>query len=58
MKNKITKLIDVKTIVTLVLIVVMAALTLKGQAIDEKFYNLVLMVVTYFFARKSGKDEA
>lgn len=55
MKNKFAKLIDVKTIVTLILIAATAALTLSGEVIDEKFYNLVLMVVTYFFAK--GKSE-
>ena len=49
--DRIAKLIDIKSFVTLMLVGVVSVLVLRGQAIEEKFYNLVLMVITYFFAK-------
>ena len=60
MKSKFAKLIDVKSIITLILIGVLAVLLVWGKPLDEKMFDLfsdvVLMVITYFFSKKSSSD--
>jgi hypothetical protein len=56
MLEKITKLIDLKSIVTLMLVTTLVYVVISGRPIDEKvfllFSNIVTAVVTYFFAKK------
>jgi hypothetical protein len=56
MLQKLSRLIDVKSIVTLSLIFTMVFLVISGRPIDEKvfllFSNATTMIVTYFFTRK------
>ncbi len=58
MKEKIAKLIDVKSLVTLGLVGTMIAIVLSGRQMDEKvfllFSNCTTMIVTYFFTKKSA----
>jgi len=59
MKDKIAKLIDVKSIITIGLVTTLIVVVLAGKNIDEKIFNLfsniVTMVITYFFT-KPRKD--
>lgn len=62
--KELRKLIDVKSIVTLLLVFTLVYIVITGRALDEKvfllFSNTVTMIVTYFFAKKSkggGSDE-
>ena len=59
--KEVKKLIDVKSIVTLVLVFTLVAIVLLNVTLDEKvfllFSNVVTMVFTYFFTKKSSKDE-
>lgn len=65
MKEKFTKLIDVKSIVTLLLVFtlvfVVVFTVLKTSTIDEKlfllFSNIVTMVITYFFTKKKDSKD-
>lgn len=61
MKEKIAKLIDVKSIVTLALVFTLVGIVLSGRKIDEKvfllFSNCTTMIVTYFFTKKSKENE-
>ena len=56
MLEKIAKLIDVKSIVTLSIIFTMVYVVISGRPIDEKtfllFSNVATMIVTYFFTKK------
>jgi hypothetical protein len=56
MKDKITKLIDVKSIVTILLISTLVYIVVSGRSIDEKifllFSNCTTMIITYFFTKK------
>lgn len=56
MKEKFAKLIDVKSIVTLTLMVTLVYIVVSGRPIDEKifllFSNCTTMIVTYFFTKK------
>ncbi len=62
MKNKLSKLIDVKSIITIGLVVTLVVVTLSGKTVDEKIFNLfsnvTTMVITYFFTRKSGGGDS
>ena len=60
MKEKLAKLIDVKSIITICLVLTLIFVVLFGKNIDEKVFNLfsnvVTMVITYFFTKKSEKN--
>lgn len=55
--KELRKLIDVKSIVTLLLVFTLVYIVITGKTLDEKvfllFSNTVTMIVTYFFAKKS-----
>jgi L-asparagine transporter-like permease len=59
--KELKKLIDVKSIVTLVLIFSLVYVVVTNKQIDEKvfllFSNVVTMIVTYFFTKKKTNDE-
>ena len=60
LKNKIAKLIDLKSIITLTLIITLEILIIRGTNLDNDlfllFSNILTMVVTYFFTKKSNKE--
>ena len=53
MLKKITKLIDVKSIVTLVLTGVFSYLAVIDKITEDQFMIVFIMIMTYFFTRKS-----
>ena len=66
MKEKIAKLIDVKSIATLTLLLTLEIITImvfsKGnmdliQLVFTLFSNIVTMVFTYFFTKKQKESE-
>lgn len=61
MKDKFTKLIDVKSIVTLALIAALITVVIKNVKMDNDifllFSNVVTMVITYFFAKQKKDGE-
>lgn len=61
MKDKLAKLIDVKTIVTLALVLTLVYIVITGSKIDEKvfllFSNVTTMIVTYFFTKKPTEQK-
>ena len=60
MKNKLAKLIDVKSIVTLVLAAVFAALSLTGKLSAEQFQTVFTTVIAFYFGtqyQKNSKEE-
>ena len=57
MKEKFAKLIDVKTIVTFIVVVVFSYLAVIGKIEPKDFMAVVLMIITFFFAKKSDKEE-
>ena len=61
MKNKFAKLIDVKSIITIGLVLTLIIVTLSGKSVNDKIFNLfsnvVTMVMTYFFTKKSNDKE-
>lgn len=65
MKEKIEKLIDLKSIVTLILILVLAFLiiysAITGKDLSSNvfllFSNIITMVVTFFFTKKKEVEK-
>lgn len=57
MLDQIKKLIDVKTIVTFVVTGVFAALALQGKISVENVMQVTLVIITFFFAKKSDDAE-
>lgn len=55
MKERIARLISVKSIVTLILTIVVAILTLKGE-FDIK--DIYLMVISFYFGTQTEKNKA
>ena len=58
MLERIAKLIDVKSIVTLALVATLVYIVVSGKALDNEvfllFSNVVTMIITYFFTKKNN----
>jgi len=59
--ENIAKLIDLKSIITLSLIMTLEILIIKGAKLDNDlfllFSNITTMVITFYFAKKDNKEE-
>lgn len=55
--EKIAKLLSVKTIITLLLAVVFCVLTLQGVVTGSDFMTIFVMVITYYFTRRTDNNE-
>lgn len=53
MKKQIAKLIDLKTIISLIVVISYTAMVF-AKIVEPDYKDIVLMVLTYYFARKSG----
>lgn len=58
MKEKLAKLIDVKTIVTFAFVGAMIAFIATGKLDAKEMVPMVTMVVTFFFAYKATENKA
>lgn len=56
MKEKLKKLIDVKSLVTLILTVVFSALAIKGQVTAEQFQTVFTTVIAFYFGVQYQKS--
>ena len=61
MLKKLANLIDVKSIITISLVITLIAVTLFKTPVEEKVFNLfsnvLTMVMTYFFTKKSNQSK-
>lgn len=57
MTGKIIKLINVKSIVTIALTAVFAALSLKGKISGEQFLMIFTTVIAFYFGTQNEKKE-
>ena len=57
MKNKLAKLIDVKSIVTLVMTAVFAAQTLNGNISPDQFLTVFTTVIAFYFGTQHAKNK-
>ena len=58
MLNKLSKLINVKSIVTLVLTGVFSFLALTGKIAMDNFTDMFQIIMIFYFGTQSGKAEA
>lgn len=58
MLNKLAKLINVKSIVTLVLTGVFAYLAIAGRIAVDNFVDMFQIILIFYFGTQSGKAEA
>lgn len=56
MKDKISKLINVKSIVTLILTVVFAYLAVEQIITGEQFLTIFTVIISFYFGTQSMKD--
>ena len=56
MKDKLIKLIDLKSIITILLIGVFCFLTVKGDISSDEFIPIVTMILTFYFVKKSDES--
>lgn len=54
MKEKIAKLIDLKTIISLIVVISYTIMAFKG-IVEPDYKDLVIMVMTFYFASKTNK---
>lgn len=61
MLKRLAKLIDVKSLITMGLVLTLIVVTLFGKPVEEKVFNLfsnvLTMVMTYFFTKKSNSSK-
>jgi uncharacterized protein YacL len=61
MLKRLAKLIDVKSLITMGLVLTLIVVTLFGKPVEEKVFNLfsnvLTMVMTYFFTKKSDNSK-
>ena len=58
MKEKLAKLISVKSIVTLVLCAVFAYLSIVGQVQAEQFLTIFTVIISFYFGTQYTKKES
>ena len=56
-KNRIAKLIDVKSIITIALVIVLCNATLTQTPTPELFNSAIMLVLGFFFGKKSKNEE-
>ena len=56
-KGQLAKLIDVKSIMTVMVISCLCYLVVTGQPIDEKFMQIVVAIMTFYFGYQANKKE-
>lgn len=52
MKERLAKLIEVKSLISFIVLVPVAIQYIRGSVPNEVFIPLVMAVITYFFAKK------
>ncbi len=57
MKEKFAKLIDVKSITTLILVVVFSVLSLKGVITADQFLTIFSVIIAFYFGTQAGKKQ-
>lgn len=58
MKEKLAKLINVKSIITIILAGVFAYLAVVGKVSAEQFLTIFTVIVSFYFGTQSAKKES
>lgn len=54
-KRRLAKLIDVKSIITIMIVSVFCILALKGDSINQDLLTIVTIIISFFFGTQSAK---
>lgn len=54
-KEKLAKLIDLKTILSLIVVSAYTIMCFKGL-VDADYKDIVIMIMTFYFAKKTDKE--
>ena len=57
MKEKLAKLVNVKSIVTLIICGVFAYLSIIGQIMPDQFLTIFTVIISFYFGSQYGKKE-
>lgn len=57
MKNKIAKLIDLKSIITILITMCLIYGFVVGKVNNEQFMTIATMIFTFYFAKKQEKGD-
>jgi hypothetical protein len=57
MKEKLAKLVNVKSIVTLIICGVFAYLSVIGQIMPDQFLTIFTVIISFYFGSQYGKKE-
>lgn len=58
MLEKLSKLINVKSIVTIALTIVFCILSMKGTELSKSFENIYLMIIAFYFGTQHERKGA
>ena len=58
MKEKLAKLVNVKSIITLIICGVFAYLSVIGQILPDQFLTIFTVIISFYFGFQHGKKEA
>lgn len=56
MKEKLTKLLEVKKIMALIMTVLFFILAIRGDISTEQTMSVIIMIMTYYFTVSTGKE--
>lgn len=54
--KRIAKLIDVKSIITIALVIVLCVITLKNGEMSDIFNSAIMLVLGFFFGKKTNTE--
>lgn len=54
-RDKLAKLINVKSVVTIILTLVFAYLAIRGDITGEQFLQIFLMIIAFYFGTQTEK---
>lgn len=57
MKNKLSKLIDVKSIVTITLTIMFSVLSIVGRITSEQFVTIFTVIISFYFGTQFQKSK-
>ena len=57
MKEKLAKLVNVKSIITLILCGVFAYISVAGKVASEQFLTIFTVVISFYFGTQATKDK-
>ena len=58
MIDKLSKMIDMKTILSFGVLIVFMVLSLTGTLGEDNVYSIILMTFTFFFGYQAGKPKS